>query len=206
MNMASENASNNPNNLLSQFEKAYAETMATLAQEDTIYDKSPETVKAELEAKITKFTDLARQMETFFLQKQFLLYAHKPELHLKDESTELRQEITRKDELIKKHNERLAHWLKMLADLQQQQRSAVGPSVALATPSPSTAPSTPGSVTPVSGPPSGSKLPGSQGFPQGAPSGRVPGSPAGQGASMSGAGPLQFLEKTTTSIGNSGPR
>ena len=204
MKMASENASNNPNNLLSQFEKAYAETMATLAQEDTIYDKSPETVKAELEAKITKFTDLARQMETFFLQKQFLLYAHKPELHLKDESTELRQEITRKDELIKKHNERLAHWLKMLADLQQQQRSAVGPSVALATPSPSTAPS-----TPVSGPPSGSKLPGSQGFPQGgaAQSGRVPGSPAGQGASMTGAaGPLQFLEKTTTSVGNSGPR
>merc|ERR1711993_56020 len=130
-----ENTSNNPNNLLSQFEKAYAETMATLAQEDTIYDKSPETVKAELEAKITKFTDLARQMETFFLQKQFLLYAHKPELHLKDESTELRQEITRKDELIKKHNERLANCLKMLQDAQQQQKTAVGPNMPLASPS-----------------------------------------------------------------------
>ena len=68
---SAENSNSNPNNLLSQFEKAYAETMATLAQEDTMYDKSPETVKAELEAKITKFTDLARQMETFFLQKQF---------------------------------------------------------------------------------------------------------------------------------------
>lgn len=202
---SAENSNSNPNNLLSQFEKAYAETMATLAQEDTMYDKSPETVKAELEAKITKFTDLARQMETFFLQKQFLLYAHKPELHLKDESTELRQEITRKDELIKKHNERLSHWLKMLQDLQQQQRSAVGPSVAtLATPSPSTAPSTPGSVPSSTGP----KLPSNQGFPSpgGPPSGRVPGSPAGPSATMSGAGPLQFLEKTTTNIGNSGPR
>ena len=65
-------ASNNANSLLSQFERAYAETMATLTQEDTLYDKSPETVRAELDAKISKFTDLARQMETFFLQKQFI--------------------------------------------------------------------------------------------------------------------------------------
>ena len=178
--MASENTSSNPNNLLSQFEKAYAETMATLAQEDTMFDKSPDTVKAELETKITKFTDLARKMETFFLQKQFLLYAHKPELHLKDESSELKQEITRKDELIKKHNERLAHWLKMLQELQQQQ-----PTVAMATPSPSSAPKMAmGTASNV----------------------RMPGSPATQGPSMSTstAGPLQFLEKTTTSIGSGG--
>ena len=168
--------------------------MSTLCQEDSQFEKSPETVKAELETKITKFTDLARQMETFFLQKQFLLYAHKPELHLKDESTELKQEITRKDELIKKHNERLAHWLKMLQELQQQQRSAVGPTVALATPSPSTA----SAGVPIS---TSSKVGGSS-FPQGStPNVRVPGSPGGQGP----AGPLQFLEKTTTSIG-SGPR
>ena len=103
-------SSSNSNSLIAQFEKSYAETMATLTQEDFLYDKAPETLKAELDAKITKFTDLARQMETFFLQKQFLVYAHKPELHLKDESTELRQEIQRKDEIIKKHNERLANW------------------------------------------------------------------------------------------------
>ena len=115
----------NTNTLLSQFELAYAETMSTLTQEDTMHDRSPDTIKSEIDTKITKFTDLARQMETFFLQKQFLLYAHKPELHLKDESTELRQEIQRKDELIRKHNERLAQWLKMLQDLQQQQRSTV---------------------------------------------------------------------------------
>lgn len=193
--MSGENANSNPNNLLSQFEKTYAETMSTLCQEDTMMDKSPETVKAELETKITKFTDLARQMETFFLQKQFLLYAHKPELHLKDESTELKQEITRKDELIKKHNERLAHWLKMLQELQQQQRSAVGPTVALATPSPST----PSAAVPNSA----AKL-GGPSFPQGSsPNVRVPGSPGGQGPAMSTAGPLQFLEKTTTSIGSS---
>ena len=70
--------SSNSNSLIAQFEKSYSETMATLTQEDFVYDKSPETLKAELDTKITKFTDLARQMETFFLQKQFLVYAHKP--------------------------------------------------------------------------------------------------------------------------------
>ena len=70
--------SSNSNSLIAQFEKSYSETMATLTQEDFVYDKSPETLKAELDTKITKFTDLARQMETFFLQKQFLVYADKP--------------------------------------------------------------------------------------------------------------------------------
>ena len=107
-------SSSNSNSLIAQFEKSYAETMATLTQEDYLYDKSSETVKAELDAKITKFTDLARKMETFFLQKQFLVYAHKPELHLENDSKELKQEIARKDEVIKKHNERLTNCLKML--------------------------------------------------------------------------------------------
>ena len=138
-----------------------------------MYDKSPETIKAEIDNKITKFTDLARQMETFFLQKQFLLYAHKPELHLKDESTELRQEIQRKDELIRKHNERLSQWLKMLQDLQQQQRSTVGPNAPMASPSSSTSSAT----NTQTGPKSAS-------FPSSGPP----------------AGPLQFLEKTTTNI------
>ena len=131
-------SSSNSNSLIAQFEKSYSETMATLTQEDFVYDKSPETLKAELDTKITKFTDLARQMETFFLQKQFLVYAHKPELHLKDESTELRQEIQRKDEIVKKHNDRLANCLKMLQDVQQQQKTAVGPNMPLASPSSST--------------------------------------------------------------------
>jgi len=181
----------NTNTLLSQFELAYAETMSTLTQEDTMHDRSPDTIKSEIDTKITKFTDLARQMETFFLQKQFLLYAHKPELHLKDESTELRQEIQRKDELIRKHNERLAQWLKMLQDLQQQQRSTVGPNAPMASPS---------STSPATNTPTVSK---SASFPGTQNRLGIPGSPSsGPPLSTSAAGPLQFLEKTTTNIGN----
>ena len=54
---------------------------------------------------------------------------------MKDESTELRQEIQRKDEIVKKHNDKLANCLKMLQDAQQQQKTAVGPNMPLASPS-----------------------------------------------------------------------
>lgn len=190
--MASDSNSNS-NNLIGQFERAYAETMATLTQEDTMHDKSPDTIKNEIDSKITQFADVARQMETFFLQKQFLLYAHKPELHLKDESTELRQEIARKDELIRKHNDKLTQWLKMLQELQQQQRSTVGPH---ASPTPS-------------GPGQPKGPPVTPNFPVGQSRMGIPGSPSSMPpmpTSTASAGPLQFLEKTTTSIGNIPPR
>ena len=54
---------------------------------------------------------------------------------MKDESTELRQEIQRKDEIVKKHNDKLANCLKMLQDAQQQQKTAVGSNMPLASPS-----------------------------------------------------------------------
>lgn len=66
-----------------------------------------------------KFIDLARQMEAFFIQKRFLLSALRPELVLKEENLDLRMEISRKDELIKKHYERIENWKMMLAENQQ---------------------------------------------------------------------------------------
>lgn len=75
----------------------------------------------EVEQTTSKFIDLARQMESFFIQKRFLLSALKPELMLKEENLDLRYEINRKDELIKKHYERIELWKNMLSDQQQQQ-------------------------------------------------------------------------------------
>lgn len=65
-----------------------------------------------------KFIDLARQMEAFFIQKRFLLSALRPELVLKEENLDLRMEIQRKDELIKKHYERIENWKKTLSENQ----------------------------------------------------------------------------------------
>lgn len=75
----------------------------------------------EVEQVTSKFIDLARQMESFFIQKRFLLSALKPELMLKEENLDLRYEINRKEELIKKHYERIELWKNMLSDQQQQQ-------------------------------------------------------------------------------------
>lgn len=75
----------------------------------------------EVEQTTSKFIDLARQMESFFIQKRFLLSALTPEFMLKEENLDLRYEINRKDELIKKHYERIELWKNMLSDQQQQQ-------------------------------------------------------------------------------------
>lgn len=59
-------------------------------------------------------------MESFFIQKRFLLTALKPELVVKEENIDLRYEISRKDDLIKRHYEKIDTWKNLLADLQQQ--------------------------------------------------------------------------------------
>lgn len=58
-------------------------------------------------------------METFFLQKRVLLLNTKPDLMLKEENFDLRQEIQRKDELLRKHFEKIDTW-KHLLQLQDQ--------------------------------------------------------------------------------------
>jgi mediator of RNA polymerase II transcription subunit 28 len=69
-----------------------------------------------VENTIANFIDLARQMECFFLQKRFQLSVLKPELLLKEENIDLRHEIARKDELLKKHAGKIAKWKEILND------------------------------------------------------------------------------------------
>lgn len=64
----------------------------------------------------TRFIDLARQVEAFFIQQRFLLSALKPQLVLKEENQDLRLEINRKDEVIKKHYDRIELYKSMLSD------------------------------------------------------------------------------------------
>ena len=59
---------------------------------------------------MTRFMALARNLETFFLQKRLLIYSHRPECILREESTELRQELVRKDELIRLVNKQRAQY------------------------------------------------------------------------------------------------
>lgn len=84
--------------------------------------------RAEVDQVTLRFIDLARQMEAFFLQKRFLLSALKPELVVKEDINDLKAELTRKEELIKKHYDKIAVWQSLLADLQGWAKSpAQGP-------------------------------------------------------------------------------
>ena len=133
-----------------------------------------------------RFTDLARQLEMFFLQKRFLVHAHKPELILKEDSTDLRAELQKKDELIRRHYEKLSQWQALLQDMQ-----AGSP------------PTPPAANAGVAGVQSAGKLqPGSpmqQPGPGAPPGGFVPGN--NYRMNPPPQSPLAYLEKTTSNLG-----
>lgn len=161
-----------------------------------------------------KFIDLARQMETFFLQKRFLLSSSKPELLLKEENVDLRHEIARKDELIKKHLQKIGKWKDYLSDATPTQRlpmpqGAVPPPVGAIGGAPP--PLMPGQRPhmPDHPPmmPQHMMQPNNPGMfmqrPQGMPQGMGQGM-GGPGMGMS-SNPLAYLEKTTNNIDMGGP-
>ena len=109
-------------------------------------------VRVEVEQTALRFIDLARQMEGFFLQKRFLLSALKPEMVIKEDINELKLELARKEEYLKRHYEKISIWQNLLNDLQGYPKS------------PAQGTSTPGLInsgTPVPQSPIGS-IPGNQ--------------------------------------------
>lgn len=73
-----------------------------------------DVIKLEVEQTTMNFLNLARQIDVFFLQKRFLLSALKPELLLTEENSDLKNELARKEELIKKHSDKIEQWKKLL--------------------------------------------------------------------------------------------
>ncbi|CAD6215771.1 GSCOCG00000583001-RA-CDS [Cotesia congregata] len=122
---------NGNGNLIDEFEDSLQQCMNILTKEEGLTNNSigsslavdKEEAKAEVEQVVSRFIDLARQTEAFFLQKRFLLSALKPELLVKEDISELRQELARKDELIKRHYDKIATWQHLLADLQGWDKS-----------------------------------------------------------------------------------
>ncbi|CAH0730362.1 unnamed protein product, partial [Brenthis ino] len=84
----------------------------------TKQEASPCVEKEEVKVEVERFIDLARQMEAFFLQKRFLLSAMKPELLVKEDNNELKCELQRKEELLRRHYDKISQWQNLLADLQ----------------------------------------------------------------------------------------
>ena len=184
-------ASNDNGNLVQEFEESFQKCLTSLTEEDDLFNRDPDDINKDIDEKISQFTDVARQLETFFLQKRFMIYNHKPEMILKEDTGELKVELGRKDELIRKHYEKLGKWKEMLAEAQMNpQNQAPRPHV----PVPGAAPGS-GQVMPGPGgqTPHGSFVPGNN-YP------RMPG-PRGGGLQQNLQGPLAYLERTTSNIG-----
>ncbi|KAG6459985.1 hypothetical protein O3G_MSEX011705 [Manduca sexta] len=106
--------SNGSGNLVEEFEESFQACLNVLTKQEA----SPCVEKEEVKVEVERFIDLARQMEAFFLQKRFLLSAMKPELLVKEDNNELKCELQRKDELLKRHYDKISQWQGLLADLQ----------------------------------------------------------------------------------------
>jgi len=205
-------------NPVEKFEQAFQACFMGITKDDILTNLDSDEIKNDADQTVQNLMDSARSMEAYFLKKRLHIASQKPELILKDECYDLRQELSRKDELLKKNYDKLGYWQSILADLQTVSSvggKTVGNPIGSQTPGSSSG-SMGGPLTPGGG--GRPQTPASVGRPQTpggggplTPQGRMQPSPSlgfnpmGQGPMSQGPtglqGPLAYLEKTASTIG-----
>ncbi|XP_014237644.1 mediator of RNA polymerase II transcription subunit 28 [Trichogramma pretiosum] len=117
--------SNNGNgNVIDEFEESFQQYLNLFTknegfekQKDLELQLDKDESKLEVDQVFFRFIDMARQVEAFFLQRRFLLSVLKPELPIKEEIMDLKTEIFRKEEMIKKHHDKVVVWQNLLAEM-----------------------------------------------------------------------------------------
>ncbi|KAM9331410.1 mediator of RNA polymerase II transcription subunit 28 [Gastrophryne carolinensis] len=114
----------NPANstLVDELESSFEACFASLVSQDYVNGTDQEEIRTGVEQCIQKFLDVARQTECFFLQKRLQLSVQKPEQVIKEDVTELRSELQRKEALIQKHLTKLRGWQQVLEDINGAQK------------------------------------------------------------------------------------
>ncbi|KAJ1525891.1 hypothetical protein ONE63_009082 [Megalurothrips usitatus] len=115
------NTTNGNGNLVDEFEEAFQSCLNVLTKDDALTNMDKDEIRAEVDQTMSRVIDLARQTEAYFLQKRFLLSSLKPELIVKEDINDLKTELVRKDELIKKHYDKINQWQNLLMDLRSAQ-------------------------------------------------------------------------------------
>ncbi|KAF2353438.1 Mediator complex subunit Med28 [Trinorchestia longiramus] len=136
MNSSSVAVSPTPGNLLDEFEEAYQNCLSPLIREDPLTCVEESELRTNAEANTAHFIEMGRAMQAFFLQKRFQLAAQKPELVMMEDVVELRGELVRKDELIKKQSEKLAEWQATIATLLSRPGATTPSTLASSVPAP----------------------------------------------------------------------
>ncbi|KAK6185787.1 hypothetical protein SNE40_007940 [Patella caerulea] len=107
-------AEENPPHQIDQLEQAFKNCIEQLSSQEHFNTSDTEENRVGIEQSVQKFIDLARQTESFFLNKRLVLSTQKPEQILKEDIQELKAELDRKEKLIEKHHERLQQWQNLL--------------------------------------------------------------------------------------------
>ncbi|XP_048851784.1 mediator of RNA polymerase II transcription subunit 28 [Brienomyrus brachyistius] len=113
-----------PNNstLVDDLEASFEACFASLVSQDYVNGTDQEEIRTGVDQCIQKFLDVARQTECFFLQKRLQLSVQKPEQVVKEDVSELRNELQRKELLIQKHLTKIHHWQQVLEDINVQHK------------------------------------------------------------------------------------
>ncbi|XP_077461574.1 mediator of RNA polymerase II transcription subunit 28 [Stigmatopora argus] len=120
------NRSQGSNTLVDELEASFEACFASLVSQDYVNGTDQEEIRTGVDQCIQKFLDVARQTECFFLQKRLQLSVQKPEQVVKEDVSELRNELQRKELLVQKHLSKLHTWQQVLDEVsvQQQHRKA----------------------------------------------------------------------------------
>ncbi|XP_030644064.1 mediator of RNA polymerase II transcription subunit 28 [Chanos chanos] len=110
------------NTLVDDLEASFEACFASLVSQDYVNGTDQEEIRTGVEQCIQKFLDVARQTECFFLQKRLQLSVQKPEQLEKEDVSELRNELQRKEMLIQKHLTKIHHWQQVLEDINVQHK------------------------------------------------------------------------------------
>ncbi|MBZ3884233.1 Mediator of RNA polymerase II transcription subunit 28 [Sciurus carolinensis] len=108
--------------LVDELESSFEACFASLMSQDYVNGTDQEEIRTGVDQCIQKFLDIARQTECFFLQKRLQLSVQKPEQVIKEDVSELRNELQRKDALVQKHLTKLRHWQQVLEDINVQHK------------------------------------------------------------------------------------
>ncbi|XP_042170136.1 LOW QUALITY PROTEIN: mediator of RNA polymerase II transcription subunit 28-like, partial [Oncorhynchus tshawytscha] len=110
------------NTLVDDLEASFQACFASLVSQDYVNGTDQEEIRTGVDQCIQKFLDVARQTECFFLQKRLQLSVQKPDQVVKEDVSELRNELQRKELLVQKHLSKLHHWQQVLEDVSVQHR------------------------------------------------------------------------------------
>ncbi|KAM9103479.1 LOW QUALITY PROTEIN: mediator of RNA polymerase II transcription subunit 28-like [Megaptera novaeangliae] len=111
--------------LVDELESLFEACFASLVSQDYVNGTDQEEIRTGVDQCIQKFLDIVRQTECFFLQKRLQLSVQKPEQVIKEDVSELRNELQRKDALVQKHLTKLRHWQQVLEDINMQHKKPV---------------------------------------------------------------------------------